>query len=307
MAPIDEPGIVMLLDVQSTLPLSIVGSFRPRLRLMWPAGSMTPNAGWDEKARVYELSEETGQFAGVIGSPAARDLSVMPYQEEPRDVPLQFVIEAQPDSSDAFLPIIIAGSTAGRAEARATYDKLLRSAREQYEKTTAHYERLLQDTARVVTPDQRLNDAFAWAKVGMDKGVATNPKLGTGLVAGFRTSGDSERPGFAWFFGRDALWTVLALNAEGDFASSRTALDFLRKFQRADGKIPHEISQSASFVDWFEKYPYPWASADATPLFVIAQADYWRARGDRDFLEASWDAIARRIAFRRRPTPIETG
>ena len=41
MAPIDEPGIVMLLDVRSVLPLSIVGSFRPRLRLMWPAGSMT--------------------------------------------------------------------------------------------------------------------------------------------------------------------------------------------------------------------------------------------------------------------------
>ena len=297
MAPIDAPGIVMLLDVHSTLPLSIVASFRPRLRLMWPAGSMTPNAGWDAKAQVYELSEETGRFAGVIGSPAARDLSVMPYQEEPRDVPLQFVIEPHADSSDAFLPIIITGSTAGRAEARATYDKLLRSVREQYETTTAHYERLLQDTARVVTPDQRLNDAFAWAKVGMDKGIATNPQLGTGLVAGFRTSGDSERPGFAWFFGRDALWTVLALNAEGDFASSRAALDFLRKFQRADGKIPHEISQSASFVDWFEQYPYPWASADATPLFVIAQADYWRARGDRDFLAASWDAIRKAYRF----------
>ena len=67
MAPIDEPGIVMLLDVQSTLPLSIVGSFRPRLRLMWPAGSMTANAGWDERAHVYDLGEETGRFAGVIG------------------------------------------------------------------------------------------------------------------------------------------------------------------------------------------------------------------------------------------------
>jgi hypothetical protein len=26
----------------------------------------------------------------------------------------------------------------------------------------------------------------------------------------------------------------------------------------------------------------PWASADATPLYVIAHADYWRATGDRD-------------------------
>lgn len=297
MAPINEPGLVMLLDVDSTLPLSIVGSFRPRLRLMWPAGSMTANVGWDPNARVYDLGEETGRFAGVIGSPAARDLSVMPYQEEPRDVPLQFVIETTADSDDAFLPIIVAGSTTGRADARAAYDKLLRSVREQYDNTAAHYERLLRDTAHVVTPDRRLNEAFAWAKVGMDKGMATNPLLGTGLLAGFRTSGESERPGFAWFFGRDALWTVLALTAEGDFESSRTGLDFLRKFQRADGKIPHEISQSASVVDWFTDYPYAWASADATPLYVIAQADYWRAGGDRAFLKASWESIVRAYRF----------
>ena len=297
IAPINEPGIVMLLDVQSTLPLTIVGSFRPRLRLMWPAGSMTPGVGWDEKARLYDFGEETGRLAGVIGSPAARDVSVMPYQEEPRDVPLQFVIDTPPDSKGTFVPIVIAGSTTGRADARATYDKLLRSVREQYEQTAAHYERLLQDTARVVTPDPRLNEAFAWAKVGMDKGMATNPSLGTGLLAGFRTSGDSERPGFAWFFGRDALWTVLALNAEGDFESSRTALDFLRKVQRADGKIPHEISQSASFVNWFTDYQYGWASADATPLFVIAQADYWRARGDQAFLKSSWESIVKAYRF----------
>lgn len=297
MAPIDEPGIVMLLDVQSTLPLSIVGSFRPRLRLMWPATSMTAGVGWDAGARVYDLGEETGRIAGVVGSPAARDLSVMPYQEEPRDVPLQFVIDAPADSQDAFLPIIIAGSITSRADARATYDRLLRSVSEQYEKTAAHYERLLQDTARVTTPDPRVNEAFAWAKVGMDKGMATNPALGTGLLAGFRTSGDSERPGFAWFFGRDALWTVLALNAAGDFQSSRTALDFLRKFQRADGKIPHEVSQSASFLNWFTDFQYAWASADATPLFVIAQADYWRTRGDRAFLNASWDSIVKAYRF----------
>lgn len=297
LAPIDEPGIVMLLDVHSTLPLSIVAAFRPRLRLMWPAGSMTANAGWDDDARVYDLGEETRRFAGVIGSPAARDLSIMPYQEEPRDEPLRFVIDTPPDVRDQLVPIIITGSTAGRSEARATYEKLLRSAREQYEKTAAHYDRLLQRTVRVITPDTRVNDAFAWAKVGMDKGMATNPLLGTGLLAGFRTSGDSERPGFAWFFGRDALWTVLALNAEGDFESSRAGLDFLRKFQRADGKIPHEISQSASLLPWFSDYPYAWASADATPLYVIAHADYWRAAGDREFLKTRWDSIVRAYRF----------
>jgi len=58
-APVDEPGIIMLLDVESVLPMRITGSFRPRLRLMWPAGLMTPNLGWDEKAHVYSLTEES--------------------------------------------------------------------------------------------------------------------------------------------------------------------------------------------------------------------------------------------------------
>ena len=104
----------------------------------------------------------------------------------------------------------------------------------------------------------------------MLQGVVQNPFLGEGLVAGFNTSGNDHRPGFAWFFGRDAEWTSLALDAEGDFPTARNALEFLSKYQRADGKIPHEISQSASFTDWFKSTPYAYASADATPLFIIA-------------------------------------
>src|SRR5262249_29833620 len=122
---------------------------------------------------------------------------------------------------------------------------------------------------------------------------------GTGVVAGLRTSGDSERPGFAWFFGRDALWTALATTAYGRFDTTRTALQFLATHQRADGKIPHEVSQSAAFVPWFTAYPYAWASADATPLFVIAHEEYWAATGDRAFLDASWAAIVKAYDFSR--------
>ena len=297
-APIDEQGVVVLLDVESVLPITITASFRPRLRLMWPAASMTSSIGWDAAAHVYTLSEETGRYAGVIGCPYARDISLMPYQEEPRDVPNRFVIDVAPDLlRTRRIPIVIAGSLDGRAAARLVHDRILGSVQALYERTAKHYEELERDTIAVTTPDARLNTAFEWAKVGLDKGVATNPLLGTGLLAGFRTSGDSERPGFAWFFGRDALWSTLATNAEGDVATTRTALSFLRKFQRADGKIPHEISQSAPLVDWFDRYPYPWASADATPLYVIAHADYWRATGDREFLEQAWPSIVSAYRF----------
>jgi glycogen debranching enzyme len=299
-APLDEPGIVMLLDVDSALPLSVVVRFRPRLKLMWPAGSATGSLSWDEKQRAYFISEETGRFAGVVGSPAARDVSVMPYQEEPRDVPAQFQLDvAAAESKSGFVPIIIAGSVKGREDARATYARLLANARGLYEKNVAHYRALLEETTNISTPDTRVNEAFQWAKVGIDKGFVENPLLGRGLVAGFRTAGESERPGFAWFFGRDALWTALALDSYGDFEGTRAALDFLKKFQRADGKIPHEISQSASLIPWFTDYPYPWASADATPLYIIAHADLARATGDLAYLRANWDSILKAYRFTR--------
>ena len=91
----------------------------------------------------------------------------------------------------------------------------------------------------------------------------------------------------------------LAIHSYGDFDAARTALEFLRKLQRDDGKIPHEISQSASLVPWFKDYKYPWESADATPLYVVLQADHWRYSGDRDFLRASWDSIVEGVALLR--------
>ena len=298
LAPIDEPGIVLLLDVQSVLPLTVTAAFRPKLKLMWPAGLMTGYVGWDDQAHVYTIGEESNRFVGMVGSPAARDLSLMPYQEEPRDVPVSFLIETAAEAQkSSFIPIVIAGSSGGREQAKATYARLLGSAQSLYEKNVTHYERLLKETTSIMTPDERLNRAFEWAKVGIDKGMATNPTLGTGLLAGFRTSGDSERPGFAWFFGRDSMWTALAINSYGDFSSTRSALDFLKKFQRQDGKIPHEISQSAGLIPWFTDYGYPWASADATPLYIIAHGDYWRTSGDLGFIKKNWDSLVKAYRF----------
>ncbi len=297
-APIDEPGVVMLLDVDAARPLTITASFTPDLRLMWPAGLMTGFLGWDAPNHRYFIGEETQRFFGIVGSPLAEDVSVQPYQEEPQDLPTRFTMRVTPETARRFLiPVVVAGSVNGRAEAEATYERLLANAAAGYRTTTEHYRALEANTLRVDTPDDRLDMAFAWAKVGVDKGLATNPMLGTGFLAGFRTSGESERPGFAWFFGRDALWTALGSTAYGDFAATAAALRFLAGFQRADGKIPHELSQSAGLLDWFEDYPYGWASADATPLFVIALADYWRTSGDAALLRELWPAALRAYRF----------
>jgi glycogen debranching enzyme len=297
-APVDEQGLIILLDINTKLPMTVDVSFRPKLKLMWAGNLMTAFYGQDEKEKFYYIGEETRKFYGIVGTPGAKDLSLMPYQEEPRDVPLRYQIQISSDeAAKNFIPVVVTGSTDGRLKAVENYKKLLGNALALYEGNVKYYEDFLDRTTQVTTPDERLNTAFDWARIGTEKGVATNPFLGTGLLAGFRTSGDSERPGFAWYFGRDALWTALAINSYGDFATTRDALDFLKKYQREDGKIPHEISQSAAQIDWWKGYPYAWNSTDATPLYVVVHADFYRTSGDLDFLKAGWDSIQKAYRF----------
>jgi len=122
----------------------------------------------------------------------------------------------------------------------------------------------------------------------------------TALVAGYFTSADSARPGFGWFFGRDALYTLYAVNGYGDFSLAKSELEFLIHRQRADGKIMHEYSQTAAAIDW-QAFPYMYAAADSTPLFLLAVADYVRASGDTAFLTAHRDAIEKAWAFETDP------
>jgi hypothetical protein len=59
----------MLLEVRSALPLSVIGSFRPRLKLMWPAGLMTGNVS---------VGREVAELRDRRGNQAVRRLSSAP-------------------------------------------------------------------------------------------------------------------------------------------------------------------------------------------------------------------------------------
>ena len=187
----------------------------------------------------------------------------------------------------------------GSTAAAKTYQHLTADYAALLQESRKYYQDYLARTVRIDLPDTQIQQAYDWARVSMFQGLVNNPYLGTGLVAGYRSSGESQRPGFAWFFGRDSFWTSLALNAAGDFSTTRTALSFISKFQREDGKIPHEISQGANFVDWFKGYPYPYASADATPLYIIAMNDYVMESGDTAFAKEKWDSLWKAYEFMR--------
>ena len=175
--------------------------------------------------------------------------------------------------------------------------RLNENAAQLYAKTADYYAHFFDKRLVADTPDRRFNEAMRWAELAIDQ-LRVRHGDEVGLVAGFYSSGDSERPGFGWFFGRDALYTLYAINSYGDFALTRLTLEFLIRRQRDDGKIMHEFSQTASW--WIgECFLIEYASADSTPLFLMAMEDYVKASGDIAFLRSIGIPLRRPRPFTR--------
>jgi glycogen debranching enzyme len=296
--PVNEPGAVILLETETEQPLDIEVGFVGDFQLEWPAALGGTYINWDEKEHALVFGEEARKFAAFVGSPSANDAHLAYQTNYSSSDENSIRLGATAKGKDT-KQLVIAASVNGLDDAAKHYHELLNSAPELLHQSADYYRAYLEKTVSLELPDATLQQAYDWARVSTVQGVVSNPYLGTGLVAGYRTSGVSQRPGFAWFFGRDSLWTSFALNAEGDFTTTRTAIDFVSKYQRQDGKVPHEISQSASLVPWFKDYPYPYVSADATPLFIIAMNDYAMQSGDVAFANAKWDNLWRAYQFMR--------
>src|SRR6266852_3186855 len=294
--PVREQGALIILDVETEQPLEIEAAFHRDFQLEWPAALGATYLDWAAAQHAFYFGEEQKKFSALVGSPTAAEPRAefqTNYSESQESL---FRLGPTAKGKERKL-IVIAGSMEGPAAAEKTYRHLTADYADLLKESRQYYRNFLAQTVTLDLPDERIQRAYDWSRVSMLQGMVTNPFLGTVLVAGYRTSGESQRPGFAWFFGRDSFWTSLALNAEGDFANSRAALEFISKFQREDGKIPHEISQGANFVDWFKDFPYGYASADSTPLYIIAMNDYVTESGDVAFAKEKWDSVWKAYQF----------
>jgi glycogen debranching enzyme len=289
---VKKPGALILLRIDSTEPLSVVCGFLPVLQPMWPAGIGGQFAYWNNDLKAYLISESSGKNHALVGSPAASGLSYTPAHML-SDAPSEFRIDIPaPDAARGkYIPIALAGGRGKRDSVTAVYKKLLADPEQVYRDNLAHYGALRKNTLQVITPDEELNLAFAWAKVAFDNLMVDHPELGTGMVAGLGASGTSGRPGFGWFFGGDTYINSLSLSSYGAFDSARAALGFTRQWQREDGKMAHELSQAEGYIDWWGDYPYGYIHGDTSPYYIAAVYDYVRWSGDRDFVKESWASL----------------
>ena len=328
---------IVLFEFDCLHPTDFTFRFTPELRWMWPERNEgAPSPEWvspdprnpTAPGGFYILHTDYPDLAGALTIPGATPGILAPYQERPQIHPVELKLHIDPSRDQKKLfPLLMADgmstTSATNAALAATLAQLNASIPALYQTHAEDYKKLLANSVSIETPDQSLNEAFQWAIVSIEQlktkiipgqssppppsQGAPGPSLsGTGdpaetaLVAGYFTSADSARPGFGWFFGRDALYTLYAVNGYGDFALSKSELEFLIHRQRADGKIMHEYSQTAAAIDW-QSFPYMYAAADSTPLFLLAVADYIRASGDTAFLTTYRDAIEKAWAFETDP------
>ncbi len=322
-------GPVVLFQIDSNHALDLTFRFTPEMRWMWPKrNDGIPGAEWvksgpaaggrlgelaSEASGYYTLHMDYPDLAGAVTIPTATPGILAPYQERPQVHPLELHLHYDPKrdgrGEDArYFPLLMAVGTTRESATNAALGQSLAGLNAAipgaWKAHAAGYQKLLAGSTSIDTPDQALNQAFQWGVASIEQlkahDYASNQE---GLVAGYFASGDSARPGFGWFFGRDSLYTLYAINGFGDFALSRAELEFLIARQRHDGKIMHEYSQTAGdpAVDW-KQFSYMYAAADATPLFLMALRDYYRASGDLAFLQNHKEAIERAWAFETAPT-----
>ncbi|MEW5917921.1 MAG: GH116 family glycosyl hydrolase, partial [Gemmatimonadota bacterium] len=297
--PLEEPGALILLDVESVRPLEVLVRMHADFNLQWPGGFGGQNISWNAVRRGFQLVQGGGgTISGVVMSPAA----TAGTQHAAHDAPAfgsQFRMAIDTALARThFLPVVIAGGVMRRDSSWAVAERLVMNAKRLMEEKAAYYDKVRTSQLSIVTPDAGLNAAFEWAKVSLDRQRVCNPDLGCGLVAGYGKAGTGNfRPGFGWYFGGDAAINTFAMDALGQFDLVREGLTFLAGFQRADGKIPHEISHSAKrlALSWFTDYPYTWYHGDTTPYWILAAVEYWRASGDEAWINATWPKL--RLAY----------
>ena len=302
---------IVLFEVHATRPAELTLTFDPSMMQQWPAPNYgPPSAEWAERAggSGYILHTNAPGLYGAVAMPGAFHGDLRPYQERAEEEPLALHFSYDPKLDDGrFYPLLCGVSDSHKSAGSTTPESLLDAVLRQsdnteamYRSTADFYQHFFDRRLEVTTPDAAFDKALRWAEIAVDQSRTPLPN-GIGMTAGWLAAGDTGRPGYGWFFGRDTLWSLYAVNSYGDFHLTRSALEFLLSEQREDGKIMHELSQTAELVDW-RKLPYQFAAADATPLMLMAADDYVHMSGDVGFLKDHWPQLVKAYHFTREHT-----
>ncbi|KYP15393.1 amylo-alpha-1,6-glucosidase, partial [Flavihumibacter sp. CACIAM 22H1] len=274
----------------------LVVRYASNLRYMWPYSQLATGSmryGFDKALNAHRISGQEGELNTLVhysSQPIRETATINPEKQQ-----VAFELSLPLAASRPVNISLLGGEDSP--------EQLVQQLRRQqvgfdriFEQSNQYYKKLLDQYVRFETPDSVFNQGYAWALARTDQFVQTTPGIGTALMAGFGTTARgwngrhriSGRPGYAWYFGRDAQWSAMAINAYGDFATVREQLQTFIRFQDLNGKIYHELTSSG--VAHYD-------ASDATPLFITLAAHYLKYSGDTVYIRQIWPSLLKALKF----------
>lgn len=306
----NKPTSVVHYEYRGVYPAKLIVKFKSNMRFMWPYSEKVFNTieyAWNESSNNFLITEESGEHAVCVGAnrkPVQRAIGRFTNFEKQNSVYSgkatdNFLVAAlaQYDlEMNDNIDIVITATNEGMETTYQDYLHALNNPQRIYTDASNYYKEVLDKSLMITTPDKDFNEGYRWSLIGTDRFYVNTPGLGKALVAGYSTTAKgwngghkvNGRPGYAWYFGRDAVWSSFALLDYGDFEKVKSQLQFFNKYQDLNGKIFHELTTSGAVH---------YDASDATPLYIILAGRYLLHSGDVEFIKETWPNIKKAIEF----------
>lgn len=306
----NKPTAVVHYEYRGVYPVKLFVKFKSNMRYMWPYSEKvfsSINYSWDKSRNSFLIKDDSGDFVVNVGAnkqPSKKMIGQFSNFEKKDSLFVgistdDFVVSsfAQYDlQMNDNIDIVIAATNEGVDKVIKQFDAAICNPEEINISSANYYKELLNKSLIITTPDNDFNEGYKWALIGTDKFFVNTPGIGKALVAGYSTTAKgwngghkiNGRPGYAWYFGRDAVWSSFALLDYGDFDKVKSQLQFFNKYQDLNGKIFHELTTSGAVH---------YDASDATPLYIILAGKYLLHSGDIEFIQQTWPNIKKAIDF----------
>ena len=307
----DKPVGVVHYEWEGNDFSKIMIKYTSNLRYMWPySEKVTASISykWVPEINAAVNIGQSGELASIIGFSSKPDSFLMGQYDDFKYnkgkftpsktdlIQVSGVFSFDTEKANGKLNTYLVADDSGIQNAIDIYSSESKNFNQLYLKTSDYYTKLLNNSLMLTTPDTKFNTGYKWAMVRTDQFFQETPNIGTTIVAGLGTTsrgwdGNQKingRPGYAWYFGRDAQWCGFAVNAYGGHEMVKKILDVFITYQNLNGKIFHELTTSGAVH---------FDASDSTPLYIILAAHYLKYSGDLEYINKIWPSLKRAMDF----------